>query len=117
MVPVIQDVACRAGVSQSPVDYALSGERSISRETRHLPAITESGFTPYAGARTLATSQTMVIGLFVQFFEDQCAPGLLLTVKSPDVPARWAVNEVTADARRPHERSRVPQADLARGRR
>jgi hypothetical protein len=34
MVPTIQGVARTAGVSRSTVSYALSGKRSISRETR-----------------------------------------------------------------------------------
>src|SRR6201992_4212241 len=79
MVPTIQDVAPRAGVSRSPVSYALSGKRSISRETRERieAAIAELGFTPHAGARALATAQTMVIGLFVQFMEDEFSPAML----------------------------------------
>jgi len=79
MVPTIEDVARRAGVSRSTVSYALSGKRSISRETRERieAAIAELGFTPNAGARALATSQTMVIGLFVQFFEDEFSPAML----------------------------------------
>lgn len=54
----IQDVARRAGVSRSTVSYALSGKRSISRETRERiqVAITGLGFTPNAGAPALATS-------------------------------------------------------------
>src|SRR5271168_2141879 len=75
----IEDVARRAGVSRSTVSYALSGKRSISRETRERieAAIAELGFTPNAGARALATSRTMVIGLFVQFFEDEFSSAML----------------------------------------
>jgi DNA-binding LacI/PurR family transcriptional regulator len=40
-------------------------------------AIAELGFTPNAGARALATSQTMVIGLFVQFLDDEFSPAML----------------------------------------
>jgi DNA-binding LacI/PurR family transcriptional regulator len=78
-VPNIEDVARRAGVSRSTVSYALSGKRSISRETRERveAAIAELGFTPNAGARALATAQTKVIGLFVQFFEDEFSPAML----------------------------------------
>jgi DNA-binding LacI/PurR family transcriptional regulator len=78
-VPTIEDVARRAGVSRSTVSYALSGKRSISRETRERiqMAIAELGFTPNAGARALATSQTMVIGLFVQFLDDEFSPAML----------------------------------------
>jgi DNA-binding LacI/PurR family transcriptional regulator len=75
----IGDVARVAGVSRSTVSYALSGKRAISLETRERigAAITELGFTPNAGARALATSQTKVIGLFVQFFRDEFSPAML----------------------------------------
>jgi DNA-binding LacI/PurR family transcriptional regulator len=91
-VPTIEDVARRAGVSRSTVSYALSGKRSISRETRERieAAITELGFTPNAGARALATSQTMVIGLFVQFFEDEFSPAMLQYVLPISDAAREA---------------------------
>jgi DNA-binding LacI/PurR family transcriptional regulator len=92
MVPTIEDVARRAGVSRSTVSYALSGKRSISRETRERieAAIAELGFTPNAGARALATSQTMVIGLFVQFFEDEFSPAMLQYVLPISDAAREA---------------------------
>src|SRR6202012_2994331 len=88
----IEDGARRAGVSRSTVSYALSGKRSISRETRERiqAAITELGFTPNAGARALATSQTMVIGLFVQFFEDEFSPAMLQYVLPISDAAREA---------------------------
>ncbi len=65
----IGDVAKAAGVSRSTVSYALSGNRPISRETRERidAAIAELGFTINAWARALATSQTMVLGLLLQF--------------------------------------------------
>jgi DNA-binding LacI/PurR family transcriptional regulator len=61
------------------VSYALSGKRSISKETRDRinAAIEELGFTVNAGARALATSQTMVIGLHLQFEKDEFAPAML----------------------------------------
>lgn len=75
----IADVARAAGVSRSTVSYALSGNRSISQTTRDRihSAIRELGFTPNAGARALATSQTMVLGLFLQFHQDEFAPAML----------------------------------------
>lgn len=75
----IGDVAKEAGVSRSTVSYALSGNRPISRETRDRidQAITRLGFTVNAGARALATSQTMVIGLLLQFHEDEFPPAML----------------------------------------
>lgn len=75
----IGDVAKAAGVSRSTVSYALSGHRPISRETRERidEAIANLGFTVNAGARALATSQTMVIGLLLQFHEDEFPPAML----------------------------------------
>ncbi|WP_311243673.1 LacI family DNA-binding transcriptional regulator [Microbacterium sp. WCS2018Hpa-23] len=78
-MPTIGDVAKAAGVSRSTVSYALSGNRPISRETRERieEAIRSLGFTVNAGARALATSQTMVIGLLLQFHEDEFPPAML----------------------------------------
>jgi DNA-binding LacI/PurR family transcriptional regulator len=75
----IGDVARAAGVARSTVSYALSGKRSISRETRERieAAIVDLGFTVNAGARALATSQTKVIGLLLQFHEDEFPPAML----------------------------------------
>jgi DNA-binding LacI/PurR family transcriptional regulator len=79
MAVTITDVAREAGVSPSTVSYALSGKRSISASTRERidGAIERLGFIAHAGARALATSQTMVIGLFTQFHPDEFAPAML----------------------------------------
>ena len=80
MAVTIMDVAREAGVSPSTVSYALSGKRTDlrihprpdrPRRSRRL------GFTANAGARALATSQTMVIGLLTQFHQDEFAPAML----------------------------------------
>jgi DNA-binding LacI/PurR family transcriptional regulator len=86
----IEDVARAAGVSRSTVSYALSGKRSISRETRDRiqQAIAELGFTVNAGARALATSQTMSIGLLSQFHQDEFAPAMLQYIRSVSDAAR-----------------------------
>ena len=75
----IDDVAKAAGVSRSTVSYALSGKRPISAETRQRidAAIKTLKFTPNAGARALRTSQTRVLGLLVQFHDDEFAPAML----------------------------------------
>jgi DNA-binding LacI/PurR family transcriptional regulator len=75
----IGDVARVAGVSRSTASYALSGKRAISVDVRRRveDAVRELGYTPNAGARALATSQTMVIGLLAQFLEDEFAPAML----------------------------------------
>jgi DNA-binding LacI/PurR family transcriptional regulator len=86
----IGDVAKAAGVSRSTVSYALSGNRPISRETRERidAAIAELGFTINAGARALATSQTMVLGLLLQFHEDEFPPAMLQYILAVSEAAR-----------------------------
>jgi DNA-binding LacI/PurR family transcriptional regulator len=83
-VATIGDVARVAGVSRSTVSYALSGKRSISGDTqrRIQAAIAELGFTVNAGARALATAQTMSIGLLSQFHQDEFAPAMLQYIRS-----------------------------------
>jgi DNA-binding LacI/PurR family transcriptional regulator len=78
-VATIGDVARVAGVSRSTASYALSGKRAISVDVRRRveAAVRDLGYTPNAGARALATSQTMVIGLLAQFLEDEFAPAML----------------------------------------
>ena len=119
MVPTIQDVARRAGVSRSTVSYALSGKRSISRETRERigTAIKELGFTPHAGARALATSQTMVIGLFVQFFEDEFAPAMLQYVLPISDAAREAGYDIlmVTESDGPHAVQRILSSGMVDG--
>lgn len=75
----IGDVARSAGVSRSTVSYALSGKRAISAEVRQRieAAVRELGYTPNAGARALATSQTRVLALLAQFLSDEFAPAML----------------------------------------
>src|SRR6478736_4665308 len=86
----IEDVARRAGVARSTVSYALSGKRSISAETRRRieRAIADLDFTPNAGARALATSQTMVLGVLLQFHQDEFAPAMLQYVLPISTRAR-----------------------------
>jgi len=90
MAATIGDVARLAGVSRSTVSYALTGKRSISGETRARiqAAIDQLGFTPNAGARALATSQTNVLGLYLQFEEDEFAPAMLQYVLPVSAEAR-----------------------------
>ena len=75
----IGDVAKAAGVSRSTASYALTGKRSISSPVRQrvLEAVEELGYTPNAGARALATSETKVLGLLSRFLDDEFAPAML----------------------------------------
>lgn len=89
-MPTIGDVARAAGVSRSTVSYALSGNRPISRETRERidAAIATLGFTVNAGARALATSQTMVLGLLLEFHDDEFPPAMLQYILAVSNAAR-----------------------------
>jgi DNA-binding LacI/PurR family transcriptional regulator len=75
----IGDIARAVGVSRSTASYALSGKRSISQAVRQRVAevARELGYTPNAGAKALATAQTMVIGLLARFHTDEFAPAML----------------------------------------
>jgi DNA-binding LacI/PurR family transcriptional regulator len=78
-VVTIGDIARVVGVSRSTASYALSGKRSISPAVRErvAEAARELGYTPNAGAKALATAQTMVLGLLAQFHSDEFAPAML----------------------------------------
>jgi DNA-binding LacI/PurR family transcriptional regulator len=118
-VATIEDVARRAGVSRSTVSYALSGKRTISRETRERieASIAELGFTPNAGARALATSQKMVIGLFVQFFEDEFSPAMLQYVLPISDAAREAGYDIlmVTEADGAHAVKRISGSEMVDG--
>jgi DNA-binding LacI/PurR family transcriptional regulator len=63
----IGEIARRVGVARSTVSYALSGNRSISSETRAqiLRVVEELGYRPNASARALAEGRTRTIGLVI----------------------------------------------------
>ena len=114
----IEDVARRAGVARSTVSYALSGKRSISAETRRRieRAIADLDFTPNAGARALATSQTMVLGVLLQFHQDEFAPAMLQYVLPISTTARdlgYDILMVTT----PTDPGAPPDSGLEHGRR
>ncbi|KQR17373.1 LacI family DNA-binding transcriptional regulator [Cellulomonas sp. Leaf334] len=75
----IGDVAQVAGVSRSTASNVLSGNKRTSPEIqeRVRRAVDTLGYTPNAGARALATSQTRVIGLLARFLDDEFAPAML----------------------------------------
>ena len=63
----IREIARRAGVARSTVSYALSGNRSISREKRAhiLRVVEELGYKPNASARALAEGRSRTVGLVI----------------------------------------------------
>ena len=67
----ISDVAKHAGVSPSTVSYVLSGNRSISEQTRArvFQSIQKLDFTPHAGARSMRAGKTDVMALVVPFYD------------------------------------------------
>jgi len=67
MQPRISDVAKHAGVAPSTVSYVLSGNRSISAQTRRRveASIHALNYRPHAGARSMRAGRTDVIGLVV----------------------------------------------------
>jgi len=115
----IGDVARRAGVSRSTVSYVLSGKRAISVATqkRIQEAIEELGFTPNAGARALATSQTMVLGLLLQFHADEFAPAMLQYVLPVSETARAHGYDIlmVTDADGPHTIHRIGDSNMVDG--
>lgn len=86
----IGDVAREAGVSRSTASYAFSNKRPISAEVRQrvAEAAERLGFTPNAGAKALATAQTMVIGLLARFLDDEFAPAMLQYITGVSDSAR-----------------------------
>jgi len=115
----IGDVAREAGVSRSTVSYALSGKRPISLETRERidAAINRLGFTVNAGARALATSQTMVLGLLLQFHEDEFAPAMLQYVLPVSDTARELGYDIlmVTDVDGPNAVRRITSSEMVDG--
>lgn len=70
------EVAARAGVSQSAVSRTFSVGTSVSEETRRkvMRAARELSYRPNAIARTLSTRQSNIIGIVLSTFENQLYP-------------------------------------------
>src|SRR3954452_14621541 len=74
----IADVAREAGVSRSTVSSVLTGKKFVRPETRERieEAITRLQFSVNHGARALATSRTMILGVVVQLHGGEFGPAL-----------------------------------------
>ena len=74
-----QDVAKRAGVSQSAVSRVFSPGRSVSAKmtTKVRAAAEELGYRPNILARSLITGKSKIIGLVVAYLENQFYPEAL----------------------------------------
>lgn len=74
----IGDVAREANVSRSTVSSLLTGRKFVSPDTRSRieAAIAKLQFSVNAGARALATSRTMTIGVVVRLHEAEFSPAM-----------------------------------------
>lgn len=74
----IGDVAREAGVSRSTVSSVLTGKKYVRPETRQRieEVIARLDFTVNYGARALATSRTMILGVVVQLHGGEFGPAL-----------------------------------------
>ena len=74
----IADVAREAGVSRSTVSSVLTGKKFVRPQTRDRieQAIERLSFSVNSGARALATSRTMIIGVVVQLHGGEFGPAL-----------------------------------------
>jgi DNA-binding LacI/PurR family transcriptional regulator len=96
----IAEVARHAGVAPSTVSYVLSGNRSVSEETRVRVrrVIEELKYKPHAGARSLRAGKTDVVALVVPFYDWSSEPVLMPYVYGVVDAARrhgWNVMLVT----------------------
>src|SRR3954471_14134663 len=74
----IGDVAREAGVSRSTVSSVLTGKKYVRPQTRERieQAIADLNFSVNSGARALATSRTMILGVVVQLHGGEFGPAL-----------------------------------------
>ena len=115
----ITDVARHAGVSTSTVSYVLNGRQSISAATRSrvLHSVTQLGYHPNAGARTLAGRRSRIIALVVPLHTDVYVPVMMEIAVSVTTQARrhgYDVLLVTSDEG-PEGVRRVAASGLAEG--
>ena len=92
----IGDVAREAGVSRSTVSSVLTGRKFVAPGTRARVelAVEKLNFTVNSGARALATSRTMVIGVVVQLHGMEFSPALAPFVFALSDAARAASYDV-----------------------
>ena len=105
-----QQVARRAGVSRTTVSFVLNDVpgSNISEETRHkvVQAAAELGYVPNAAARSLASGQTLTLGLVISHAEhlkvDAFIPQLLYSLSKASHGYGYRVLlETVADVSRP----------------
>ena len=63
----LEEIGRRAGVSRSTVSRVVNGEPNVSPQTKKRveSVVAETGYRPHAGARSLASNSTGVLGLVI----------------------------------------------------
>lgn len=63
----LEEIGRRAGVSRSTVSRVVNGEPNVSPQTKKRveAVVSETGYRPHAGARSLASNSTDVLGLVI----------------------------------------------------
>lgn len=79
----IKDVASLAGVSTATISHVVNNTRYVSEETRLrvLAAIEQSGYTPDANARNLASKQSRLLGLILSDLSNPFFPELVKSIQ------------------------------------
>ena len=93
-------------------------DRSHSRLAQRIDAaIAKLGFTVNAGARALATSETMVIGLLLQFHDDEFPPAMLQYILAVSTAARESGYDIlmVTDSDGPGAVKRITSSNMVDG--
>ncbi len=118
LVPTIGDVARRAGVSRSTVSYALSGKRSISRETRER---VEAAIAELALPRTLGQGRSPHRRRWSSGFSSSSSRTssrlrcCSTSCRSPTRRGRPATTSMVTEADRPHAVDRILSSGMVDG--
>lgn len=79
----IKDVAALAGVSTATISHVVNNTRFVTEETRQkvLAAIEQSGYSPNANARNLASKQSRTLGLILSDLSNPFFPELIKSIQ------------------------------------
>ena len=91
--PSSQDVAARAGVSQSTVSRAINGVGSVrpANRARIERAMAELGYVPNAAARSLITRRTGLLGLVVSNVTNAFYPEIIDAITTAAMQSGYSV--------------------------
>jgi DNA-binding LacI/PurR family transcriptional regulator len=102
----LRDVATRAGVSMATASRALAGDSAISEPTRQrvADAATHLSYRPHAGARSLRTRTTQLIGVLVcssgDSYSGEVVAGIELRARERDRQVLLAMSHLKAERER-----------------